>query len=155
MDMDDEHHDAARMALEMRRRLARIERQRARIAPDAWRTIFRQMRTLCEQLIDQPFIREDAESMTRLGAVLSAPDLATLDERVSHLGRRVEERLRDRARQQGVPEEALPRLLAMTMSSPDTSRLQAEAGPSGDDFILSGDDPRTAPRPMHRGILRL
>jgi len=146
---------------QLQRRIDRIERERRRVGFADWSTLFRQIRTLCEQLAKTPFILGDLEAEMRLDQVLLAPDLEEFDRRVDHLAEYIEAKLAFnaavKAEETGAPTEDAPRLRSRVPAAPGLSRMAAAAGPSGSDFDL--DDPsntaENGPSPRRRGVLRL
>lgn len=137
--------------------LARIERERQRVRPGDWETLFRQMRAVLEQLVDHPFLRGDLHAEMLLGRLAVASDLADLDRRVDDLGEYVagklvftEALIAAREGRAVEPAALVPRRFGAAQSG--AGRVLAQHGPSGSDFALSDEAALT---PARRGILRL
>lgn len=140
------------------RRLAEIERERRRIRPEDWDTLFRQIATMMQQLAAHPFIRGDLEAETRLEAMLGAPDMEAFDQATDRLAEYVEGKLAFnaalKALEEGGPMPELPRLRSAGQATGQAVRAAASHGPSGSDFDLG--DGADAPQPLgRRGVLRL
>ena len=145
----------------LQRRIDRIESERRRVGVGDWKTLFRQIRTVCQQLAETPFISGDLEAEIRLERVLMAPDFDQFDQRVHHLAEYIEGKLEyiaaENAVQTGKPVEEVPRLMSRARLAPGLSRMVSVAGPSGSDFEFATrpdgpDDSQPRPR---RGVIRL
>jgi hypothetical protein len=149
------------------RRLAELDRERQRVRPEDWTTLFRQMRVLLEQLAAHPFLRGDAEAEARLTRMMRASDLEAFDRGVDHLADYVAGKLAFNAaiRGKAVDPSALhPTSSVQTRATGMAARASAQHGPSGDDFAI-GDaaapepDPSRPespqPKPPRRSMLRL
>jgi len=145
----------------LQRRIDRIEAERRRVGADDWKTLFRQMRVLCEQLAATPFILGDLEAETRLDRMLLAPDLEEFDRRVDHLADYIEAKLAYNAAvtaaQTGEPVEEAPHLRRTVSAAPGVSRMAAASGPSGSDFDVNSttDTSDQGQQRSRRGVLRL
>lgn len=137
--------------------LARIERERRRVRPEEWETLFRQMRSAMLELASHPFLAGDVHAEMLLSRMASAADLPDLDRRVDALGEYLAGKLAYNAALRAVrdgkepdPGVLMPRRFGA--SAPGAGRVVAQHGPSGSDFDLSGESAAALPR---RGILRL
>lgn len=137
--------------------MARIERERRRVRPEDWDTLFRQMRTAVQQLASHPFLAGDTHAEMLLTRMAAAPDLAEFDRRVDALGEYVAGKLAYNAALRAVrdgqePDTAdlIPRRFGA--SAPGAGRVVAQHGPSGSDFDLNHDGSAALPL---RGSLRL
>lgn len=163
-----EHHAilaaaAARLAeteaivAELGRSIAEIERERRRVRPGDWDTLFRQMRDVLEQLANHPFLAGDLHAEMLLSRLTGAADLADLDARVDALGEYVAGKLAfqaaltaARAGREPDPADLLPRQFGA--QAPGAGRVLAQQGPSGSDFLIDGDAKSHAPQ---RSVFRL
>lgn len=137
--------------------LARIERERRRVRPSDWDTLFRQMQTLFVELGSHPFLSGDAHAEMLLARMAAASDLDEFDRRTTDLGDYVAGKLAYNAALRAVregrePDPADLRPRSFGASAPGAGRVVAQFGPSGSDFTIA-DDP--APTRERRGILRL
>ena len=137
--------------------LAAVERERRRVRPSEWDTLFRQIQTLFIELGTHPFLAGDLHAEMLLARMGAASNLEEFDQRVTDLGDYVAGKLAYnaaiRAARDGIepdPADLLPRRFGA--SAPGAGRVAAQFGPSGSDFALA-DDP--APARARRGILRL
>lgn len=137
--------------------MARIERERRRVRPEDWETLFRQLRSAMLELASHPFLAGDVHAEMLLSRLASATDLPDLDRRVDALGEYIAGKLAYNAALRAVrdgkePDAAalMPRRFGAT--APGAGRIVAQHGPSGSDFDLSGESAAALPR---RGILRL
>lgn len=148
------------------KRLAAIDRERQRIRPEDWQTLFRQMRTLLDQLATHPFLRGDAEAELRLKRMMRAADMDEFDRRVDHLAAYVAGKLAYNAAIRGKevdPSVLHPGSTPQARATGMAARASAQHGPSGDDFLIQpdaapdtqgGEDQPDPPRPR-RSVLRL
>lgn len=143
------------------RRIATIERERKRIRPEDWQTLFRQLRTLAGELVAHPFLKGDLEAEVRLDRMLLSADLEEFDRRVDELAEYVRGKLAFNAAMDALErgdtaalEAAMPPPTPRP-AGPDSglTRLAAAQGPSGSDFDLGGPAGGNAPR--RRGVIRL
>lgn len=137
--------------------LARIDRDRRRVRPEDWDTLFRQMRTVLQHLATHPFLAGDAHAEMLLTRIAASPDLAEFDNRVDALGEYVAGKLAFNAALRAVRDGKEPDATALVprrfgATAPGAGRVVAQHGPSGSDFDLTGEGAVTQPR---RGILRL
>ncbi len=137
--------------------LARIDRERRRVRPEDWDTLFRQMRTAVQQLAAHPFLAGDAHAEMLLTRMAASPDLAEFDSRVDDLGEYVAGKLAFNAALRAVRDGKEPDATALVprrfgATAPGAGRVVAQHGPSGSDFDLTGEGAMAQPR---RGILRL
>jgi hypothetical protein len=137
--------------------LARIDRDRRRVRPEDWDTLFRQMRTAVQQLAAHPFLAGDAHGEMLLIRIAASPDLAEFDRRVDALGEYVAGKLAFNAALRAVRDGKEPDATALLprrfgATAPGAGRVVAQNGPSGSDFDLTGEGAMAQPR---RGILRL
>lgn len=137
--------------------LQRIERERRRVRPEDWETLFRQMKTAIVQLGTHPFVAGDIHAEMLLARMAASADLEELDRRTDALGEYIAGKLAYNAALKAVrqgqdpdPASLIPRRFGAT--APGAGRVVAQHGPSGSDFDLSGDGAAIQPR---RGILRL
>lgn len=137
--------------------MARIERERRRVLPSDWDTLFRQMQTLFVELGTHPFLAGDAHAEMLLARMGAASDLEEFDRRVSALGEYVAGKLAYNAALRAVregrepdPADLIPR--SFGASAPGAGRVVAQVGPSGSDFAIASDP---APVEQRRSILRL
>lgn len=152
--------DSAPDPADLAKRLARIERERQRVRPEDWQTLFRQMRTLLEQLSRHPFLKGDAEAEARLARMTSAADLEEFDRRVDHLAEYVMGKLAFNAAMKGEPvdpSQLHPTSTVQSRAMGAAAREAARYGPSGDDFDApgDGDGDRPAPARPRRTVVRL
>lgn len=146
-----------RIVRELGEAIARIERERARVRPEDWDTLFRQMAQIMVDLATHPFLAGDVHAETLIERMAVSDDLEIFDKRVTELGEYVAGKLAYhealRAVREGrMPDPALlvPRTFGAT--APGAGRIEAQAGPSGSDFELSGT---AEPVAVRRDILRL
>jgi hypothetical protein len=137
--------------------MARIERERRRVRPEDWDTLFRQMRSAIQQLMSHPFLDGDTHAEMLMTRMAAAPDLAELDRRVDLLGEYIAGKLAYNAALRAVRDgteptaaDLIPRRFGA--SAPGVGRVVAQHGPSGSDFDLNQDG--TAVLPL-RSTLRL
>ncbi len=137
--------------------IERIERERRRVRPEDWDTLFRQMRDLIVALGTHPFIAGDVHAEMLVARMCGAADLEDFDRRVSDLGEYIAGKLAYNAALKAVregrepdPAELIPRRFGG--SAPNGGRVVAQLGPSGSDFDLTGEAVSPA---LRRGILRL
>lgn len=145
---------------DMARRIATIERERRRIRPEDWKTLFRQIRTLAQELIAHPFLKGDLEAEQRLDRMLTSADLEEFDRRVDDLGEYVRGKVAFNAAMDALERgdtaaaaAAPPPVARPAPGASAVSRMAAAHGPSGSDFDLGGPAGGDAPR--RRGVLRL
>jgi hypothetical protein len=147
--------DAQRAMRAVQEGLERIARERARVRPEDWSTLFRQMQAVLTQLATHPFLRGDIEAELLVERILRSETLADVDARTDDLAdyvlRKAEYVAELRAIAEGRPVEA-PRHVAPRSSSSEVTRAAAASGPSGDDFMAGGEDADARPR---RSVLRL
>lgn len=136
--------------------LVRIARERARVRPEDWATLFRQMQTLLHQLATHRFVKGDMEAELLIERILRSEDLEQVDARFDDFAeyalRKLEYIHALRAAREGGEAEA-PRHLALRNSASEVTRAEAAGGPSGDDFAVGGRE--TAPERPRRSLLRL
>lgn len=136
--------------------LARIERERARVRPEDWATLFRQMQTLLLQLATHPFVKGDMEAELLVERILRSEDLDQVDQRTDEFAdyalRKLSYIAMLKAAQDGAPVDA-PQHVKPRNTTTEVTRAAAAAGPSGDDFPL-GSTETGDPRPR-RSLLRL
>lgn len=137
--------------------IERIERERRRVRPEDWDTLFRQMRSAMLELASHPFLAGDVHAEMLLSRMAAAADLPELDRQVDALGEYIAGKLAYNAALRAVrdgkepdPAALMPRRFGAT--APGAGRVVAQHGPSGSDFDLSGESAAALPR---RGILRL
>lgn len=137
--------------------LQRIDRDRRRVRPEDWDTLFRQMKSAMVQLGTHPFIAGDIHAEILLARMAASADLEELDRRTDVLGEYIAGKLAYNAAlralrdgQEPDPASLIPRRFGAT--APGAGRVVAQHGLSGSDFDLSGDGAVPQPR---RGILRL
>jgi hypothetical protein len=147
---------AARALRQIEDGLARIARERARVRPEDWATLFRQIGTVLRQLATHPFVIGDMEAELLIDRVLRSETMAAVDERtddlIDYVLRKADYVAALRAARDGQPFD-LPRHVAPRNTSSEVSRAEAAAGPSGDDF-LPGKAGSDQDRPR-RSLLRL
>ena len=155
----EDHTDATAAERAMRaiqEGLARIERERARVRPEDWATLFRQMQTILLQLAKHPFVTGDMQAELLIERILRSDDLEQVDARTDEFAeyalRKLQYLAELKAAMEGKPVEA-PRHVAPRNSSSDVTRAAAAAGPSGDDFAAGTED-ASASR-QRRSVLRL
>lgn len=155
--------DAPTVAIEdLDQALRSIERERARVRPEDWQTLFRQLQTMLEDLVKQPFLVGDLEAEARLDAILMASDLPDLDAKVDHLAEYISGKLAYMAAlseaEGGVQTPADVPYLAPTQSNAAVvARVASSQGPSGSDFDLGGDADSAPETPStgRRNVIRL
>lgn len=137
--------------------IARIHRERRRVLPSDWDTLFRQIHSLFLDLAAHPFLAGDSHAEMLLARMAASSDLEEFDKRVTDLGDYVAGKLAYNAALKALrdgrepdPGDLIPRRFGA--SAPGAGRVVAQFGPSGSDFALS-DEP--APARARRGILRL
>lgn len=137
--------------------IERIERERRKVRPEDWDTLFRQMRAALEALGTHPFLAGDLHAEMLLSRMTAAADLEEFDKRVDALGDYVAGKLAYNATLKALregrepdPAELQPRRFGGT--APGAARVVAQFGPSGSDFELTGEPAGPKAR---RGILRL
>lgn len=137
--------------------MERIDRERRRVRPSDWDTLFRQMHTLFLELARHPFLAGDVHAEMLLARMAAAPDLEEFDKRVSALGDYVGGKLAFNAAivaaregREPDPSDLIPRKFGAT--APGLGRVVGQFGPSGSDFALSDE---AQPERARRGILRL
>lgn len=148
---------AAQRALrEIEDGLARIARERARVRPEDWATLFRQLQTLLLHLATHDFVKGDMQAELLIERILRSEDLDQVDARTDDFAEYAMRKLAYiaalRAAKDGAPVEAPVHFAPRNMSS-DVTRAEAAAGPSGDDFMTKTED-LTAEKPR-RSLLRL
>lgn len=136
--------------------LARIARERARVRPEDWATLFRQMQTLLLRLATHDFVKGDMQAELLIERILRSEDLVQVDARVDDFAeyatRKLDYVLAIKAARDGQLVEER-RHVAPRNSASDLTRAEAAGGPSGDDFSVAGQD-GTTDRPR-RSLLRL
>ena len=137
--------------------MGRLERERRRVTPEDWATLFRQMQSVLRGIADHPFIAGDLHAEHLIGQLAGASDLAELDRRVDILGEYIAGKIAYnvalKAAHDGIepdPTELLPRKFGA--SAPGTAKVMGIGGPSGSDFDVSGDNQTGVP---YRGFIRL
>lgn len=136
--------------------LARIERERAKVRPEDWATLYRQMQSVLLQMANHPFVQGDMEAELLLERILRSENLDEVDARTDDFAqyamRKLDYIAMLRAAQDGktVPAQ---RHIAPRNTSTEVTRAAAASGPSGDDFGVGGAD-AAADRPR-RSLLRL
>lgn len=149
--------EAERIVAELGIALARIERERARVRPEDWDTLFRQMARIMTELATHPFLAGDEHAEMLIGRAALSDDLEMFDARISELGEYVAGKLAYHEALKAVREgrEPDPALLVprrFGASAPGAGRAEAQAGPSGSDFEVTG---KAEPVVVRREILRL
>lgn len=149
--------EAEGIVAELGRSIAAIERERRRVRPDDWDTLFRQMRDVLVQLSSHPFLAGDLHAEMLLSRLAGAADLPDLDARVDALGEYVAGKLAFQAALKAArdgrapdPADLLPRQFGG--QAPGAGRVLAQHGPSGSDFEISGGDNTLPPQ---RSVFRL
>jgi hypothetical protein len=136
--------------------LERIARERAKVRPEDWATLYRQLQTMLHTLVKHPFVVGDMQAELLVERILRSEDLVEVDARTDDLAeymlRKAEYMAALKAAKEGVPVEA-PRHVALRNTSSEVTRAEAAAGPSGDDFGVGGAE-TAADRPR-RSLLRL
>ena len=136
--------------------LERIARERAKVRPEDWATLFRQLQAVLLQLAKHPFVMGDMQAELLVERILRSETLEEVDERVDDLAeyamRKMEYVTALKAMAEGRPVEA-PRHVALRNTSSEVTRAAAAGGPSGDDFMVGGADAAES-RPR-RSLLRL
>ena len=136
--------------------LDRIARERAKVRPEDWATLFRQMQTILRQLVAHPFVKGDREAELLVERILRSENLDEVDARTDvfaeYAMRKLDYIAMLRAAQDGKPVDT-QRHVAPRNTSSEVTRAEAAAGPSGDDFGPGRDD-TTSDRPR-RSLLRL
>ncbi len=61
--------------------LDRIARERAKVRPEDWATLFRQMQTILRQLVTHPFVKGDMEAELLVERILRSENLDEVDAR--------------------------------------------------------------------------
>lgn len=147
--------------------LRRIERERKRVRPEDWATLFRQTERVLSDLVDHPFVKGDREAEIRLANVIYSVDLEDMDRQVDRLAEyligKLEFNMKMREQDSGKKDNRVPRYVAPASSTTEATRAQARHGPSGSDFDLtppSTSDPGkggndTSKPPSRRSVLRL
>ena len=159
MAQDDDRSDAtaAKRAMQaIEDGLARIARERARVRPEDWATLYRQLQSVLLQLATHGFVKGDIQAEMLIQRILRSENLEQVDSRTDDLAEYVLRKLNYiaalRAAQEGKPVEALHHV-APRNSATDVTRAAAAAGPSGDDFVVDGAEAGES-RPR-RSVLRL
>ena len=147
--------------------LRRIERERKRVRPEDWATLFRQTERVLSDLVDHPFVKGDREAEIRLANIIYSADLEDMDRNVDRLAEyligKLEFNIKMRNRDAGQKDERAPRYVAPASTTTEATRAQARHGPSGSDFdiappsdcdagVLNKD---TSKPPVRRSVLRL
>lgn len=142
------------------RRIANLERERKRIRPEDWQTLFRQIRTLAGELVAHPFLKGDLEAEVRLDRMLLSADLEEFDRRVDDLAEYVRGKLAFNAAMEALERGDIAAATAPPPPAPPPprpdaglARMVGAQGPSGSDFDLGGPAGGDAPR--RRGVIRL
>lgn len=142
---------------ELGRSIAAIERERRRVRPGDWDTLFRQMTDVLRQLASHPFIAGDLHAEMLISRLAGAADLPDLDARVDALGEYVAGKLAFQAALKAArdgrepdPADLLPRQFGA--QAPGAGRVIAQQGPSGSDFQITGQDTTNTPQ---RSVFRL
>lgn len=135
--------------------LERIARERARVRPEDWATLFRQMQAILLQLATHPFVQGDIEAELLIERILRSEDLEQVDARTDDFAdyamRKLSYIAALRAAREGKTVDAHQHVAPRNTSS-EVTRAEAAAGPSGDDFMAGGEDAKDRPR---RSLLRL
>lgn len=157
---------AEAIATELSQSLLQITREAARVRPEDWATLFRQLETALREMVAHPFIRGDLEAEARLDRVLRAQDLEQMNAQVDHFADYVIGKLAFNASLKGEGDAAMPHRPTVSQdSSSVTTRAQAAGGPSGSDFDIrppetavnatASDGKDAAAAPIRRSVLRL
>lgn len=136
--------------------LDRIARDRAKVRPEDWATLFRQLHTNLLQLLAHPFVKGDMQAELLVERILRSETLETVDERTDDFAEYAMRKMQYisalKAIAEGRPVEA-PRHVALRNTSSEVTRAAAAGGPSGDDFAVGGEE--TAANRPRRSLLRL
>lgn len=142
---------------ELGRSIAAIERERRRVRPGDWDTLFRQMGDVLHQLASHPFIAGDLHAEMLISRLAGAADLPDLDTRVDALGEYIAGKLAFQAAltaardgREPDPADLLPRQFGA--QAPGAGRVLAQQGPSGSDFAIADKDKA---HPPQRSVFRL
>ena len=137
--------------------MVEVERERRRVRPEDWATLFRQMRDVLQQLLTHPFIAGDAHAEMLATRMLAASDMVEFDTRLDRFGEYIAGKLAYNAALAAIregrepdPASLIPRKFGA--SAPGAGRVVGRHGPSGSDFEIAGGGETVQPR---RGILRL
>lgn len=156
---DNQRQDATaaeRAMREIEAGLDRIARERARVRPEDWATLFRQMQTILMQLATHPFVQGDMQAELLVERILRSEDLEQVDARTDEFAEYAMRKLNYiaalKAARDGKAIVAEQHVAPRNTSS-DVTRAEAAAGPSGDDFVGRGEDAETSP--PRRSLLRL
>jgi hypothetical protein len=141
--------------------LERIARERAKVRPEDWATLFRQLQAVLLQLSTHPFVKGDMQAELLVERILRSETLEQVDERTDDLAeyamKKVEYIAALKAIAEGRPVEGRPgdgtRHIALRNTSSEVTRAAAAGGPSGDDFVVGGQD--AAENRPRRSLLRL
>jgi hypothetical protein len=136
--------------------LERIARERAKVRPEDWATLFRQLQAALLQLLKHPFVTGDMQAELLVERILRSETLEEVDERTDDFAEYAMRKMQYvsalKTIAEGRPVEA-PRHVALRNTSSEVTRAQAAGGPSGDDFTVDGAEAATGkPR---RSLLRL
>jgi hypothetical protein len=135
--------------------LVRIARERAKVRPEDWATLFRQMQALLQQLVTHSFVVGDMQAELLVERILRSETLEEVDARTDDLAEYVLRKAQYvaalKAAKDGVSVDA-PQHVALRNTSSEVTRAEAAAGPSGDDFGIGGTATPDRPR---RSLLRL
>jgi hypothetical protein len=136
--------------------LERIARERARVRPEDWATLFRQLKAVLLQLALHPFVKGDMQAELLVERILRSETLEEVDERVDDFAdyamRKQNYIAALKAVAEGRPVEG-QRHVALRNTSSEVTRAASASGPSGDDFAI-GDQGGAADR-SRRSLLRL
>ena len=136
--------------------LERIARERAKVRPEDWATLFRQLQTVLLELAKHPFVQGDIQAELLVERILRSSNLEEVDERTDDFAdyamRKLQYIAELKAAMEGRPVEA-PKHVALRNTSSEVTRAAAAGGPSGDDFLIGGEQ-GAADRPR-RSLLRL
>jgi hypothetical protein len=149
--------EAEAVVAELGRSIAAIERERRRVRPSDWDTLFRQMGDVLQHLASHPFIAGDLHAEMLIRRLAGAADLPDLDTRVDVLGEYIAGKLAFQAAliaaregREPDPADLLPRQFGG--QAPGAGRALAQQGPSGSDFQITDNDKLPPPQ---RSVFRL
>ena len=154
--------DANAGVLSIFRAMQRAERERARIRPEDWSTLFRQIQDVMIQLAGHPFVKGDMEAEMLIERISGSDDLEELDQRVdqfvSYAIGKLEYNAGLRAALEGKdPAEAEAVFRRPQASVTEVTRAQASHGPSGSDFAVANavEDDEEEDLSLRRTVFRL